>query len=136
MKLKGRVVYRGKAEGEAVVTRTPFSFLGELEPATGKVLSPTHELYGQSLRNKIFVCPTGKGSSVGPGIAYIARKMGGLPAAMIVKEVEPVLAAAIIFAQIPAIDNLDQDPVEVICTGDHVIVDAENGTVQIVKKKL
>ncbi len=136
MKLKGRVVYPGKAEGEAVVTNIPFSFLGELEPATGEILSPTHEHYGKSLKQKIFVCPTGKGSSVGPGIAYIAKKFGSLPAAMIVKEVEPVLAAAIIFAEIPAIDNLDQDPTEVICTGDHVIVDAENGIVEIVKKNL
>jgi predicted aconitase with swiveling domain len=134
MKLKGRVAFRGKAEGEAIVTRTPFSFLGELEPATGKILSTTHEHYGKSLKNKVFVCPTGKGSSVGPGIAYMAKKMGTLPAAMIVRELEPVLAAAIIFAEIPAIDNLEQDPVETICTGDHVIVDAENGTVEIIKK--
>jgi len=135
MKLKGRVVNPGKAKGEAIVTWTPFSFLGELDPSTGKICSPGHELFGQSLVDKIFVCPTGKGSSGGPGISYLAKKNGNMPKAMIIKEVEPVLAAAILTADIPAIDRLDQDPLECIETGDYLEMDADQGIVEIIRKQ-
>ena len=134
MKLKGRTVNPGKAEGEAIVTSTPFSFLGELEPSTGKVPSSSHELFGKKLAGKIFVCPTGKGSSGGPGIAYIAKQRNNMPKAMIVKEVEPVLAAGILTADLPAVDRLDQDPITVIENGDYVIVDADQGIVEVFKR--
>ncbi|MEN8243472.1 MAG: DUF126 domain-containing protein [Thermodesulfobacteriota bacterium] len=134
MKLKGRTVNPGKAEGEAIVTRTPFSFLGEIDPATGKVPSPNHELYGQSLVDKIFVCPTGKGSSAGPGVGYVAKLNNNLPKAMIIGEIEPILAAAILTADIPAMDQLEKNPLDVIETGDYVIVDADQGFVEVIKK--
>jgi hypothetical protein len=134
MKLIGRTVNRGKAKGEAIVSRIPFSFLGELDPSTGKICSPSHELFGESLKDKIFVCPTGKGSSGGPNVAYIAKKKGNMPRAMIMKEIEPVLAAAILTADIPAIDRLDQDPLECIETGDYLEVDADQGIVEVIKK--
>jgi predicted aconitase with swiveling domain len=134
MKLQGRMVSPGKAEGEAIVTRVPFSFLGELDPASGKVPSPGHHLFGQSLKGKIFVCPTGKGSSIGPGIAYIAKRQNNIPKAFIVKNVEPVLAAAILLLEVPAVDQLDKDPIEVIETGDYVKVDADQGVVEVIKR--
>lgn len=135
MKLTGRMVNEGKAEGEAIVSRIPFSFLGELDPSTGKIAAPSHDLFGKCIKDKIFVCPTGKGSSSGPTIAYAAKKAGSLPKAMIVGQVEPVIAAAILIADIPAVDQLDRDPLEVIETGDYVTVDADQGVVEVVKKE-
>ena len=134
MKLKGRTVNHGKAEGEAIVARIPFSFLGELDPSTGKVPSPSHELFGQSLVGKILVCPTGKGSSFNSGVAYLAKQAGNMPKAMVVGEVEPVIAACILTADIPAVDKLDQNPLEVIETGDYVKVDADQGIVEVIKQ--
>jgi predicted aconitase with swiveling domain len=134
MELKGRTVNPGKAEGEAIVSGTPFSFLGELDPSTGMIASPSHELFGQSIKGKIFVCPTGKGSSGGPGISYLAKKAGNMPKAMIVTQIEPVLAAAILAADIPAVDQLDKNPLEVIKTGDYVEVDADRGIVRVKPK--
>ena len=133
-KLKGRTINPGKAEGKAIVSRIPFSFLGELDPSTGNISSPSHELYGHSLKDKIFVCPTGRGSSGGPGIAYIAKKAGNMPKGMIVGQVEPVLAAVILTADIPAVDMLDRDPLEVIETGDYIKLDANTGVVEVIKK--
>ena len=132
--LKGRTVNPGKAEGEAIVTTIPFSFLGELDPVTGKVPSPSHELFGQSLAGKVFVCPTGKGSSAGPNVSYAAMKAGNSPKAMVIKGVEPILAAAILAANIPAVDRFDQDPLKVIKTGDYIKVDADAGIVEVIKK--
>jgi predicted aconitase with swiveling domain len=134
MILKGRKVNSGKAKGRAIVSKTPFSFIGEFDPSTGKIISPGHELFGESLKDKIFICPTGKGSSGGPGVAYIAKKQGNLPKAMIIKEIEPVLAAAILTGDIPAVDHLDKDPLKIIETGDYVEIDADKGIVKVVKK--
>ena len=134
MKLKGRCVNPGKAEGEAIVTRTPFSFLGELDPSTGRVPAPGHELEGQSLVDKILVFPTGKGSSAGPIVAYRAVKAGKAPRAMICVEVEPIIALAAITADVPMVDKLNKDPVEVIETGDYIKMDAGAGTVEVIKK--
>ena len=89
MKLKCRKVNQGRVEGEAIVSRVPFSFLGELDPSTGKITAPSHDLFGKIIKDKIFVCPSGKGSSSGPTIAYTAKKAGTLPKAMIVSQIEP-----------------------------------------------
>lgn len=134
MILRGHTVCPGKAEGQAVVTGTPFSFLGELDPSTGKILSPSHELFGQSIADKIFVFPTGKGSSAGPLISWAAMKAGNNPKAMICVRAEPIVAAAAITASIPMVDRLDKNPLEVIETGDYVKIDANEGVVEIVGK--
>ena len=132
--LKGHCVSPGKAEGEAIVSRVAFSFVGELDPTTGKVPSPSHELFGQSLAGKIFVFPTGKGSSGAPVMSWKAMKQGNNPKAMICIEAEPTVAAAAITANIPMVDRLDGNPIEVIKPGDYVKVDADAGNVEVLKK--
>jgi predicted aconitase with swiveling domain len=131
MILKGHTVSPGKAEGEAVVLRSPFSFLGELDPATGKIASPLNEQFGEDLRGKVLVTPTGKGSSMGPVISWYAKKEGNNPAAVICLQAEAILAGAAITAGIPMVDKLDRNPLEVIKTGDYVKVDATAGIVEI-----
>jgi len=61
--LRGRKVIGGAAEGEAVVTKEPVSFLGGVNPDKGVVVERGHELEGQSITGKIFVFPHGKGST-------------------------------------------------------------------------
>jgi len=134
MVIKGHIVYPGKAEGEAIVYHGPFSFLGDLDPATGKVPIPNHPLEGQSLVNKVCVFTTGHGSSGGPTYAWAAKRRGNIPAAMIFIEVEPVIAIAVIAAEIPTMDKLEKDPFEVIKTGDYVKVDASAGIIQVIKR--
>ena len=134
MILKGHMINRGKAEGETIVTKIPFSFLGELDPMTGRVPAESHELFGQTLAGKIFVFPTGKGSNSGPIVAWKAMKAGNIPLAMICVQAEPIIAAAAIVANIPMVDRLEKNPLEVISTGDYVKVDATNGIVEVVGK--
>lgn len=58
--LKGRKVIGGVAEGEAVVTKEPVSFLGGVNPDKGMVVERGHELEGKSITGKIFVFPMAK----------------------------------------------------------------------------
>ena len=84
----------------------------------GTVAPKGHDLKGQSIAGKIFVFPTGKGSTVGPYVANMAKKLGNTPAGMICVDVEPVMAMVAIMNDIPMVHRLDQNPLEVLKTGD------------------
>ena len=132
--LRGRRVIGGSAEGEAVVTKEPVSFLGGVNPDKGVVVERGHELEGQSITGKIFVFPHGKGSTAGPYIIYAMAKRKTAPAAMINVEAEPIIAVGAAMGNIPLVDRLDKNPLEVIASGDHVRIDADQGIVEITKK--
>jgi uncharacterized protein len=132
--LRCHMVSNGKAEGEAIVLKVPFSFLGELDPNTGKLASPLHEQFGQDLRGKVLVTTTGKGSSMGPIISWYGMKEGNNPAAIICLQAEAILASSAITAGIPMVDKFDRNPFEYIQSGDQVKVDATNGIVEITYK--
>jgi predicted aconitase with swiveling domain len=124
MELKGRIIYRGKGEGEALVTSQPISFYGGVDPNTGEVIEKEHELQGKSVKGKVLVFPTGKGSTVGSYTLYRLKKNGAAPASIVNRECETVVAVGAIISEIPCVDKID---ISRIKTGDHVQV--ENGMV-------
>lgn len=132
--LRGRKVIGGSAEGEAVVTKEPVSFLGGVNPDKGVVVERGHELEGQSITGKIFIFPHGKGSTAGPYIIYAMAKRKTAPVAMINVEAEPIIAVGAAMGNIPLVDRLDKNPLEVIATGDHVMIDGDQGIVEITKR--
>jgi predicted aconitase with swiveling domain len=122
--LKGRIIYRGKAGGEALVTTQPISFYGGVDPNTGVVIEKGHQLQGLSVKGKILVFPQGKGSTVGSYTLYRLKKNGAAPAGMVNRECETIIAVGAIISEIPCIDKVD---ITRIKTGDRVRV--ENDTV-------
>jgi len=134
MEVKAHTVSAGRAEGKALVYKGPFSFMGDLDPNTGMVPVPRHELQGESLANKVFVFTTGKGSSGGDCIAWMAKQNKNTPSAIICLESEPVLSGAVIITGIPTVDRPEGDIFEMIHTGDDVRVDATSGVIQILGK--
>ncbi|OGO40520.1 MAG: hypothetical protein A2147_07615 [Chloroflexi bacterium RBG_16_57_8] len=133
MLLKGKTINGGIAEGEAIVSKKAFSFLGDLDVRTGKVQPEGHDLQGQSIAGKVFVFPIGKGSTVGPNIAYAAKKLGNTPVAIVCVEAEPVMAMVAIMNDIPMVAGFDNDPLEAIRTGDYLRVDGYSGTVEVIE---
>src|SRR4030043_426278 len=103
MILHGKTVNGGRAEGEAIVSKLPFSFLGDFNAADGTVAVKGHDLEGQSLKGKIFVFSTGKGSTAGPLAAYRGKEQGNTPAGMICTRAEPVIAMVAIMTDIPMV---------------------------------
>ncbi len=124
--LKGRIIYKGKAEAEALVTTMPISFYGGVDPNTGVVIEKGHELNGVSIKGKVLVFPQGKGSTVGSYTLYRLKKNGAAPAAMVNKETETIVAVGAIISEIPFVDKVD---VSKIKTGNKVCV--ENDVVSI-----
>ena len=123
MKLKGRVINGGNASGEALVLDVPFSFIGDFDPDTGKITILNHPLFGKSLANKILVCPTGKGGTIAPFIAYQAMKKGNAPAAILCRKVEPILCESALAVDIPVLDCFLEDLLQVIKTGQSVRIE-------------
>jgi len=132
--LKAKAVSKGKAEGEAIVTKMPISITGGLNPYSGKIVEKGHELEGQNVAGKILVFPHGKGSTTGPWQFYVAYKRGNAPKAIINVKAEAVVAVSAIITDTPMVHMLEKNPLEVIETGDFVVVDAYNGIVEVTKK--
>ena len=61
IKLKCKKTLGGRAEGEALVSREPFSFFSDVNPESGIITSKLTlpELYEMSVAGKVLVFPTG-----------------------------------------------------------------------------
>ncbi len=126
--MKGRKIFRGKAEGDVLVTSEDISFYGGCDSETGMIVEKGHELEGQSVSGKILVFPTGKGSTVGSYVLYSLSKAGKAPLAIINKSTDPIVAVGCIISEIPAVDQID---IEILKTGQKVKVDADKGVITI-----
>mgnify|MGYP000982302260 FL=1 len=135
IKLKGRIISRGCAKGEVLLSRDPISFLGSVDPKTGVVIEENHALEGKSIQNKVLVFPHGKGSTVGSYVMYQLKKNGVAPSAIINLETEPIVAVGAIISEIPLVDMLERNPYEVLNDGDLVLVNGSKGYVELLKQE-
>ncbi|MCD6592112.1 MAG: DUF126 domain-containing protein [Thaumarchaeota archaeon] len=127
--LKGRVIWRGYAEGEALTTSQPISLYGGVDPETGKIIEKGHELEGETIAGRILVFPYGKGSTVGSYVLLRLKKRGLAPKAIINLRCEPIIAVGAIIAEIPCIDQVE---ISRIATGDRVRIRGE--LVEVLKR--
>ncbi|MHA2276617.1 MAG: DUF126 domain-containing protein [Candidatus Kariarchaeaceae archaeon] len=128
MKLSGRKIYKGKASGEALVTKDGISFYGGVDPETGIVVEKGHELEGQSINDKILVFPSGKGSTVGSYVIYQMAKTGKGPKALVLQDCEAIVAVGCIISDIPCIDQID---ISKISSGMNVSINADEASLEI-----
>lgn len=117
-KLNVKVLNPGRASGEAVVFQTPFSFIGDMSPETGEVTMAGSPLFGQCLKGKILVFPTGRGGTIAPFILYRAVKSGVGPAAILCDHADMLTLECALAAGIPIADGLDGGITAQIKTGD------------------
>jgi predicted aconitase with swiveling domain len=129
MKLQGRSIHQGLVSGIALVSSMDISFFGGIDPETGIVLERGHDLEGQCIAGKVFVFPTGKGSTVGSYTLYRLKKAGKAPLAIVNLECEPITAVGCIISDIPCIDKI---PVHQLHTGYQVQIDGDHGTLNII----
>jgi len=133
--LRGRKVVGGTAEGEALVTRETISTWGGVDAINGIITERKHELRNQSFTGKVLVFPSAKGSSGWSTVAQIIRLAGKAPKAMVIREINSLTGIGAVVMRVPTITDLNQDPMEVMGTGDWVKVDADKGIVEVVKRK-
>lgn len=125
-----RNISKGKASGELIVSDEAISFLGGVNPETGEVIDPNHELKGQSIKDKILFIPGGKGSTVGSYVIFQMKKNNTAPRAIICLKAEPIIATGAIMSDIPMVDSPSE--VDELVNGQMVEVDSDNGKITIV----
>jgi len=107
LKLKGRAIFEGKAEGQALVSSSPMSFYGGVNPDTGEIVERGSELAGQTVKGRVLVFPHGKGSTVGSYVLYRLAKNGVAPSAIVNAKCETIVAVGAIISEIPCVDMVD-----------------------------
>jgi phosphomecalonate degydratase small subunit len=128
MKLQGRKIYQGTAQGEALVTSMGISFFGGVDPDTGIVVEKGHQLEGQAISGKVLVFPTGKGSTVGSYTLYRLKRNGVAPLAIVNAQCETITAVGCIIAEIPCVDQV---PIEQLQTGAILKIDGALGQIDV-----
>jgi predicted aconitase with swiveling domain len=126
--LTGRTIFAGQVGGEALVSRMGISFYGGVDPETGEITEPGHDLQGQSIAGKVLVFPSGKGSTVGSYVLYRLKKNGQAPLAIVNADCETITAVGCIIAEIPCIDQVD---IAQITSGQRLEIDAGAGTLLV-----
>ena len=126
--MKGRCISPGKVEGEAIVSHEAIGFYGGIDAKTGMFIEKGHELEGKSVKGKVLVFPSGKGSTVGSYILYGLKKNGVGPIAIVNRETETIVATGTILADIPCIDGIDVDKIRDGCM---ITVNSREGYVDV-----
>ncbi|AGK60177.1 putative aconitase subunit 2 [Archaeoglobus sulfaticallidus PM70-1] len=128
MRIPCRTISKGYAEGELIVSRKNFSFLGDVDPESGLVKAKDSDIYGKNISGKIFAFPTGRGSTVGTYVLLRMKKAGSAPLAIINEKTEAIIAVGAIISDIPLVDGADLSKLK---TGMKVVVNATEGYIEI-----
>ena len=119
---------------KSLLTKDSLSFLGGVNPDNGIIIDSKHELYGKNITGKVLVMPSGKGSTVGSYVLFQMAKNKTAPLAIVALEAEPIIATGAIMAGIPMVDSPEAEILNILHTGDHVVVDADSGFLKILNK--
>ncbi len=132
--VRGRGLSRHVGEGYALVSEAPISFFGGVDPRTGRIVEPGHPLEGVCVSGRVLVYPYGKGSTVGAYVLYQMSKLGTAPRAIVNVESDHVTIVGCIISELPLVDRLELNPMDLIRSGDYVLVDGVRGVVKIFRE--
>ncbi len=140
---KGRVIAKGEATAEAVVSHEGLNTLASFQKALqfGDKTATcgdqnNKDLFGKQMAGKALCLPQTIGSTTGGLVLYCACSMGRQPACMLFsKPIDSLAAAGAILADVwldnismPVIDNLGDEFLDFVKDGNKITV-KEDGTV-------
>ena len=134
--LKAFPVVAGRAAGTVLRSEQSVSFWGGVDPHSGRIIDPRHDLLGRSIVGRVLAFPVGKGSSTGSLIMLELARCGRAPAAIVNVRCEPILATGPIVIkhfygmQIPVVTVSAEDFAR-LENGQHARVDGTGGQVVI-----
>lgn len=134
MEIAATCIWPGINRGQLLSTRQPISFWGCVDPATGQIADKRHDLFGESVSERVLVFPFGKGSSTGSLMILELLRLNLAPAAIINIRTEPLLATGPVvgkhfYGKTFPIVNVDEADFDILKTGIHAeIVSQINGS--------
>jgi len=129
--IKARGISEGIGKGKVIILKESFGFYGNVDQKTGVIIERGNPLEGVCIKDKVFVFPSGKGSTVGSYVIYALKKNLVAPAAIINLETETIVATGVILAGIPCVDKPEADIFKILKNGDIVEVDGTKGEIRI-----
>jgi hypothetical protein len=96
---EARTLVAGEGEGEVLVLDEPLSFWGGIDPATGAIVDVHHPQRGEVVAGRVLVMPSGRGSSSSSSVLAEAVRAGTAPAAIVLREPDPIVALGAIVAR-------------------------------------
>jgi predicted aconitase with swiveling domain len=136
--IRGRGVVAGYGTGATLVSTCGFMFAHGVDPRTGNIIDVRSDIAGENIREKVLAFPGGKGSTTGSAWLLETIRSGNGPAAILNSETDPIIATALIMAQllygveIPLVDRLEQHVFGTIVKNALVQVDGYKGEVRII----
>lgn len=134
MEIAATCILPGTCRGRLLTTRQPISFWGCVDPVTGNISDKRHELFGESVSEKVLVFPFGKGSSTGSLMILELLRLNLAPAAIINIRTEPLLATGPVvgkhfYEKTFPIVNVDESDFELLKNGNYAeIVSRKSGS--------
>ncbi|MCD6275024.1 MAG: DUF126 domain-containing protein [Candidatus Aenigmarchaeota archaeon] len=129
--IKARGISEGIGKGKVIILKESFGFYGNVDQKTGVIIERGNPLEGVCIKDRVFVFPSGKGSTVGSYVIYALKKNLVAPAAIINLETETIVATGVILAGIPCVDKPEADIFKILKNGDIVEVDGTKGEIRI-----
>jgi uncharacterized protein len=132
----GHTLVPGRARGVAIVLDEPLSFWGGLNPDTGRIIDAHHPQVGAEIAGHVLVMPAGRGSSSSPSVLAEAIRAGHGPAAIVLRDPDPIVALGAIVAvelygiAVPVVVG-DPAGYRAIVTGAMVSVDAGDASANV-----
>jgi predicted aconitase with swiveling domain len=93
-----RALVPGTAKGPALVLSAPISFWGGVDPSDGRIIDQHHPQAGESVRGKVLVMPSGRGSSSSSSVLAETIRAGTGPVALVLAEADGILALGALVA--------------------------------------
>jgi predicted aconitase with swiveling domain len=136
MKIGIRPIVDGKITGKVLLSTVPISFLGDVNSETGEIIDSESPIFGENLKDTIFVFPRGKGSTVGSYIIYGLKVNNVSPLALVAEEAETIVIAGAILADMILVDQPDKDLFTLLQTGDIITIDTFQKMIKIQKREV
>jgi predicted aconitase with swiveling domain len=121
--------------GTALHLLEPISFWGGVSPESGRLLEPSNPAHGLSVAGRVLLIRQLRGSSSASSVLLELIHAGAAPAAIILAEVDAILALGILVAQemgwsAPPLLQLDSAE-QARIPGDAVVTVAPDGTLEV-----
>lgn len=95
---EARALVPGRAEGPSLVLSEPLSFWGGVDAADGTIIDRHHPQEGETVRGKVLVMPSGRGSSSSSSVLAETIRAGTGPVAIVLAEPDGILALGALVA--------------------------------------
>ena len=130
--IRARGLVAGLAEGPALVSADPISFLGDVAITSGEIVAEGSRVKGRKLGGTVLVFPGSMGSAGAWRFLYQLYKHGTHPVALVACTLpDPSVVQGAILSGIPVVCQPSEDVLTTVADGEHLRVDGAAGTITV-----